>query len=146
MNNMTRNHYQHIEVQPLTPHIGAEISGIDLTQTISSEVMAELRQAFAENCVIFFRDQDISIEEHLQFGRYWGELFTHPAAAPVEGHKEIVRIKTDEHTKQVAGEIWHTDTSCEEIPPMGSILHMIQIPPIGGDTLFAPLMMLYQKI
>lgn len=138
--------YAHIQVDKLTPHIGAEIGGIDLTRPIPEDAMAELRRAFSENGVIFFRDQDLTIDQHLAFGRQWGELFQHPASTPVEGYKELVRIKADETSKGVAGEAWHTDTSCEETPPLGSILRMLEVPPSGGDTLFASMYAAYEAL
>ena len=84
---------------------------------------------------MFFRDQRMSIEQHKAFGRRFGDLHVHPAYG-MPGHPEVLEIRADEHSKRVAGEIWHSDVSCEPRPPMGSILHIHEVPANGGgDTL-----------
>jgi taurine dioxygenase len=88
--------------------------------------------------VIFFRDQQMSVEQHKAFGRLFGDLLIHPAArAEVDGHPEIRVVHADEKTEVATGEVWHSDMSCEPEPPMGSILYLHQTPPVGGDTAFA---------
>ena len=92
-----------------------------------------------DNLVIFFRDQKMTIDQHKDFGRRFGPLHVHPNA-PIEipEHPEILVIKADEKSKHVAGEEWHSDVSCDVEPPMGSILHLTEVPPDGGgDTMFA---------
>ena len=152
-----------ISVKQLTPYIGAEISGIDLSKPLDAGTVRQLQDAFHDNLVIFFRDQEISHEQLIRFGRYFGELYVHPAAAAaaaqkkeqaagaapakdapvnpyismIDGHPEIIKVYADEHSKQVAGETWHADVSSEEKPPLGSILRIVELPPVGGDTLFA---------
>src|SRR5690606_27951914 len=111
--------YRLIQVDKLTPQIGAEIRGVDLREPLRADQLAEVRRALVENLVIFFRDQDISVEQHKQFAAGFGELFRHPASTPVAGHPELIRIHADADSKKVAGEVWHTDTSCEAAPPMG---------------------------
>jgi taurine dioxygenase len=138
--------YRHITVYKLSPNIGAEIGGIDLSRPVAPETLAEVRDALTENQVIFFRDQRITIDQHKDFARLFGELFVHPASKPVEGHRELIRIHADENSTKVAGEEWHTDTSCEPAPPMGSILHMHTVPDVGGDTLFASMYAAYEGL
>lgn len=138
--------YEHIQVRKLTPVIGAEIFGVDLRADIPEPALAEVRRALVENQVIFFRDQDITVDRHKAFARHWGELFVHPASKPVDGHRELIRIHADAHSKKVAGEEWHTDTSCEPAPPMGSVLHLITVPEVGGDTLFASMCAAYDGL
>ncbi|MEC8163830.1 MAG: TauD/TfdA family dioxygenase, partial [Pseudomonadota bacterium] len=87
--------------------------------------------------VIFFRDQGMGLDQHKAFGRLFGELHIHPTAKAPEGHPEIITIHADENSKVVAGMKWHSDVSCDEEPPMGSILHIHTIPDVGGDTMFA---------
>jgi taurine dioxygenase len=96
-----------------------------------------VQRALVQNLVVFFRDQRITPEEHLAFGRRFGELHVHPAAPHEPGHPELMVIRTEAGSARANGEGWHTDVSCEEEPPMGSILHLRQCPPCGGDTLFA---------
>lgn len=129
--------YDHILVQPTTPAIGAEIVGVDLSQPIPDAVLNEVRRALAEHLVIFFRDQAITPEQHLAFGRRFGTLAIHPAAPSAPGYPELMIIAADENSARANGEAWHTDVSCDAAPPMGSILHIRECPPTGGDTLFA---------
>jgi taurine dioxygenase len=139
--------YQTIEVRKLTPHIGAEISGVDLSRPLGNQQFQEVHDALIENLVVFFRGQRLTHEQHKAFGRLFGELMVHPASqnAP-EGHPEILRIHADENSKHVAGEEWHSDVSCDPEPPMGSILYLTEVPPEGGDTLFASMYAAYDKL
>jgi taurine dioxygenase len=131
--------YQTIEVRKLNPVIGAEIHGVDLSKDLGNLQFEEVHDALMENLVIFFRDQTMNVEQHKAFGRRFGNLHVHPnAPQELAGHPEILVIKADENSKHVAGEEWHSDVSCDEEPPMGSILHMHTVPPDGGgDTMFA---------
>ena len=82
--------------------------------------------------VIFFRDQEMNVEQHKALGRLFGDLLVHPAAkAELEGHPEIRVVHSDETTKVATGEVWHSDMSCEAEPPMGSILYLHESPPVG---------------
>ena len=140
--------YQFIQVHKLTPAIGAEISGVDLGKKISDSQFQEVHKALLENLVIFFRDQNMSIEAHKEFGRRFGPLHIHPnAPAGIPEHPEILRIRADEKSLHVAGEEWHTDVSCDAEPPLGSILYLTEVPPDGGgDTLFANMYRAYETL
>jgi taurine dioxygenase len=140
--------YQAIQVQKLTPIIGAEIHGVDLAQQpLDPRTFKEIHEALTENQVIFFRDQHLTVDQHKAFGRLFGDLVVHPAAPGlVDGHPEILVIHADEKSKHVAGENWHTDVSCDPTPPMGSILYMHELPPVGGDTLFASMYAAYEGL
>ena len=140
--------YQAIEVKKLTPIIGAEIFGVDLSKTLSNQQFKEVHDAFAENCVIFFRDQKMTIEQHKDFARRFGQLHIHPnAPQEIKEHPEVLVIKADEKSKHVAGEDWHSDVSCDPEPPLGSILHMSVVPPDGGgDTLFSNMYAAYEAL
>ena len=131
--------YETIEVRKLNPVIGAEIFGLDLSKDLSNQQFQEVHHALMDNLVIFFRDQKMTIAQHKAFGRRFGDLHVHPnAPQELPDHPEILVISADENSKHVAGEVWHSDVSCDEAPPMGSILHMHVVPPDGGgDTLFA---------
>ena len=129
---------QPLELRKLTPHCGAEVRGIDLSQPLEARAVAALERALAEHCVLFFRDQSMTAEQHKALGRLFGELHLHPAwPRLVDGHPEIMEIYADESSKRIAGEEWHSDVSCDPEPPLGTILHMHEVPPVGGDTLFA---------
>jgi taurine dioxygenase len=134
-----------IEVRKLTPTLGAEVLGVDLSKELSPDDLERIRAALLENLVIFFREQELTPEQHKAFGRHFGKLHLHPAAPGlVEGHPEILVIKADEKSKHVAGEEWHSDVSCDAEPPMGSILYMTEVPSNGGgDTLFASMYAAY---
>jgi taurine dioxygenase len=139
--------YQSIQIEKLTPHIGGEIHGIDLSQPLDERTFKEIHDALIEHQVIFFRDQILTPEQHKAFGRLFGELHVHPAAPSLlEGHPEILVIHADETSKHVAGEEWHSDVSCDPEPPLGSILYMHELPPVGGDTLFASMYVAYDAL
>jgi len=138
--------YETIEVDKYTPIIGAEISGADLAKPLSNRQMDEIHRALAENSVIFFRDQHLTQEQHLAFGRNFGELHVHPAAPHAPGHKELMVIHADKDSPRANGEGWHSDVSCDTEPPMGSILYIQQTPPKGGDTLFASMYAAYEAL
>src|SRR5439155_17878393 len=138
--------YETIGVEKLTPIIGAEISGVDLASSLSNRTMDEIHRALAENLVIFFRDQHITPDQHLAFGRLFGELHVHPAAPHAPGHPELMIIHADKSSPRANGEGWHSDVSCDEEPPMGSILYIKTCPPKGGDTLFANMYAAYEAL
>jgi taurine dioxygenase len=154
-----------MQVIKLTPHIGAEVSGVDITQPLSGTTVKALEDVFHENQVIFFRNQPMTLDQHVRFGRYFGELYTHPMAtvtaaslqekgkvtpgayaSPLASHPEIIRIYADGESTQAAGETWHADVTSEPEPPMGSILHIEELPPVGGDTLFCSMYAAYDAL
>ena len=138
--------YATIRVERLTPIIGAEIAGVDLARPLGPGQADEIRRALAENLVIFLRDQRITPERHLEFGRLFGELHVHPAAPHVESLPELMIIHADRDSTRANGEDWHTDVSCDAEPPMGSILRITTCPPEGGDTLFASMYAAYEAL
>ena len=139
--------YGSIQVEKLTPHVGAEIHGVDLAQPLDEPVFKAIHDALIEAGVIFFRDQRLTPAQQKAFGRLFGELHVHPAAPSLlDGHPEILVIHADETSKHVAGENWHSDVSCDPEPPMGSILYMHELPPVGGDTLFASMYAAYEAL
>jgi taurine dioxygenase len=138
--------YETIRIDKLTPILGAEVSGVELGGSIPNHQMEEIHRALAENSVIFFRDQQLTPEQHLAFGRNFGKLHLHPAAPHAPGHPELMIIHADENSKRANGEGWHSDVSCDTEPPMGSILYITQTPPHGGDTLFASMYAAYEAL
>jgi len=138
--------YETISVDPVTPRIGAVVSGVDLSQPVSNQQYSEIHDVLMAHQVIFFRDQDMTLEQHKDLGRHFGELHIHPASPGPEGHPEVLIIHADKDSKRIAGERWHSDVSCDPEPPMGSILHLHTIPPSGGDTLFASMYAAYEAL
>lgn len=131
-----------LTISPMTPVIGAEIGGIDLAQPLTPAVAAALHGALLDWKVLFFRDQDITTEEHLAFARNFGELEVHPFAPLKPGYPEVLAIT---HNRESRGRenTWHSDVTWRERPSLGSILRAIEVPPVGGDTLFADMTAAY---
>jgi taurine dioxygenase len=129
--------YSKIEVTPLSGVCGAEIGGIDLSEEIDDETFGEIEHAFHENLVIFFRDQDLTEDQHKAFGARFGDLNVHPRYVPLDGHPEIFPIRKNPEDTKIVGASWHQDLTHLEKPPLGSILYALDVPPVGGDTLFA---------
>lgn len=139
--------YQTLEIKTLTPHIGAEISGIDLAKPLSNEQFSELYQAWLDWKVLVFRDQHLSRDQHKDFGRRFGSLHVHPMQHSYGGDPEILAVKTNEKSKYTAGDGWHSDVTCDEIPPLGSMLYITETPECGGgDTLFADMEAAYDLL
>lgn len=140
--------YQSIKVRTLTPTIGAEISGVELGGQIGNQQFDEIHQALLNHGVIFFRDQQMTIDQHKAFGARFGKLHVHPNASKrYADHPEILTIEAGPNSKRVAGEVWHSDVSCDEEPPMGSILHIHEVPENGGgDTMFASMHAAYDAL
>jgi taurine dioxygenase len=142
-----RTRYGAFEVTPVSPHIGAEIRGVDLANVSEAE-LADIRQAWADWSVLVFRDQHLDREAHKAFGRQFGRLHTHPMHHSRPDHDpEILVVKTTVESRYTAGETWHTDVSCDAIPPLGSLLYITETPECGGgDTLFADMYMAYEML
>ena len=137
--------YETITIDKLTPIIGAEIGGVDLGHP-SNRQLDEVHRALAENQVIFFRDQKLTPQQHLDFGRQFGPLHIHPAAPHAPGHPELMIIHADKDSPRANGENWHSDVSCDLLPPLGSILYIKTCPPRGGDTLFASMYAAFEAL
>ena len=130
--------YESIQVDSLTPHIGAQVSGIDLTDELSNEQFSEIYQAWLDWQVLVFRDQTLDAEPHKAFARRFSTLPVHPMQHSYGGDPEILRVKTTKDSKYTAGNGWHTDVTCDEIPPMASALYLKETPEHGGgDPLVA---------
>ncbi len=126
-----------IEVRRTAGALGAEISGVDLSQPLADETIAAIRRAFVEHQVIFFRDQSLTPEQQLAFGRRFGPLNIHPYVKGMADHPEVMEIIKEPSDRINFGGGWHSDMSFLESPSIGSILYAVQTPDYGGDTLFA---------
>ncbi|MFT6582264.1 MAG: taurine dioxygenase [Alphaproteobacteria bacterium] len=135
------------KIEALTPSIGAEVSGFDLSQPLSDADFAVLSEAWATHQVLFFRDQDeLTPTQQIEFGKRFGPMHIHPAAPHLEGHPEVIVIHTRKESKIANGNSWHSDVSCDPEPPLGSMLQMRQLPSNGGDTLFASMYAAYDAL
>ena len=135
-----------ITVAPTTAVLGAVIGGVDLTQPLSDRVLVEVTRALMEHQVIFFRNQPMDPASLKRFGQYFGKLHIHSAMKGMDEHPEVRPLHADANSKHVAGEEWHTDLSCDPVPPMGSILNIQVLPPLGGDTMFASMYAAYDGL
>ncbi|MEM0987057.1 MAG: TauD/TfdA family dioxygenase [Pseudomonadota bacterium] len=133
-----------IDVRPITPAIGAEIHGIDLAAVNDADIAA-IRAALLKHHVLFFRDQDIGRSEHIAFAAAFGDLEVHPATPKDQPDPEVLRIAHGPGSKG-SENMWHSDVTWRECPSLGSILRAIELPPVGGDTLFANMNLAYERL
>ena len=132
-------------IKRLSPSIGAELLDIDLKKPLSDSLKDEIYQALLVYKVIFFRDQDLTIEEHMDFAKNFGELEIHPFASNDEQYPEVLKITHNEKNKGREN-TWHSDVTWRLEPSLGSILRMKESPKVGGDTLFADMYAAYEDL
>jgi taurine dioxygenase len=135
-----------IEIEPISPIIGCEISGVDLTKPLSIFTIETLRNALLDYGVIFIRDQDISPAQQMTLAQAFGEPDVYPFVDGLPGYPFVTPILKLAHETVNFGGLWHSDTTYQECPPMGTILHARTLPPVGGDTLFANMTSAYEKL
>jgi taurine dioxygenase len=137
--------WQHFAAAPAGATIGAELTGLDLTADLPDEVIAEVRQALLDYKVLFFRDQHLTAAQHVAFARRFGDLEVHPFLKSNDELPELVRF---EKSPEVGGyeNGWHSDVTWRAEPSMGSILRAVEVPPSGGDTLFADMYAAYEGL
>ena len=146
-NSQREETYKTIFVTPVTPVIGVEVEGVDLTSEVPDEQIQELNYALANHNVLFFRDQpELTPEQQISFARRFGELHIHPAAPKGEANPELFVIHTHGESFVNNGADWHTDVSCDEEPPLGTLLQIHRTPGSGGDTLFANMYAAYYAL
>ena len=135
-----------IAVHPIAGALGAEISGVDLSSDLDDGVIAAIRRAWLEHLVIFFRDQDLPPARFLAFARRFGEVIEYPFVRGLAEFPEIIEVLKREHERVNFGGIWHSDTAYLDVPPMASMLIAREVPPAGGDTLFANMYLAYETL
>ena len=126
-----------IEVRPLAGAVGAEISGFDLADPASDALIAAVRRAWLAHGVLFLRNQPLPAAQFQAFAERFGEVIEYPFVKGIEGHPLIIPVLKLPHERNNFGGIWHTDTAYLEAPPMATMLIARELPPFGGDTLFA---------
>jgi taurine dioxygenase len=134
-----------VEVRPLAGAIGAEIAGVDLAQ-LDEPTVAAIRQVWLDHLVIFFRDQNLTPAQLVAFARRIGQPIEYPFLKGLDGFPEITPVVKLEHETINFGGIWHSDTAYLECPPMGSMLLAREVPPAGGDTIFANMYLAYETL
>src|SRR5438132_3134857 len=138
--------YDCIRVEPLSTVLGAEISGVDLATLPVEPALAEIRRAFGEHGVIFFRDQQLTPEQHLAFARCFGGIDVNRFFATVPGYPMIAEVRKEPEQRRKIGNGWHTDHSYNLKPAMGLMLYAREVPTTGGDTLFASMYAAYDAL
>ena len=132
-----------MKIRKIAGALGAEITGVDLREIGD---VSELRKSWLEHQVLFFRDQDLTPAQYMDFARKWGQPIEYPFVKGIAGFPEIIEVKKLEHERVNFGGIWHSDTAYLEIPPMASMLLAREVPPQGGDTLFASMYLAYETL
>jgi taurine dioxygenase len=146
MNQLVRDlQIDSLTLTPLTPTIGAEGSGVDLSQPLDDGTRGAIRQALLDWKVLFFRDQDITTEQHLAFAGNFGALEVHPFAPSKRGYPEVLAI-THDRDRPGRENTWHSDVTWRLEPSLGSVLRAVEVPPVGGDTLFADMYAAYEGL
>ena len=135
-----------LKVEPIAGALGAEIGGVDLGAEVDDATIAAIRRVWLQYGVVFFRDQDLSEARFLAFARRFGEVIEYPFVKGLEGFPEIIPVVKLEHERVNFGGVWHSDTSYLDIPPMGTMLIAREVPPYGGDTLFANMCLAYEAL
>ena len=138
--------YRSIEVRPFSAAIGAEITGVDLSLPLDADTWAEIHRAFLQHQVIFFRDQDLTPAQHVAFSQRFGALEPYPFVHGIEGFPELIELVKLPKERHNFGGGWHVDMSFRTPPPLGAVLHAIEVPPAGGDTLFSSLYLAYETL
>jgi taurine dioxygenase len=135
-----------MDIRPIAGALGAEIEGVDLAQPLRAETVAEIRRALLEHLVIFFRGQKLTPAQQLAFASAFGAPMEYPQLKGLPDCPLITPVVKLAHERVNFGGVWHSDTAYLERPPMGSILYAIEIPPYGGDTLFANQYLAYETL
>src|SRR5438067_12044605 len=135
-----------IEVRPTSGALGAELLGIDLSNGLDAEIVADIRQTFNEHGVVFFRDQQLTPEQHIAFAERIGPININRFFKTAPGYSQIAEVSKEPAQKSNIGGGWHTDHSYDQVPALGSILLAREVPPRGGDTMFACMAQAYEAL
>jgi len=138
--------FETIQIDEVSPALGAEVSAVDLSKDLDKKSKEEIRKALLKYRVIFFRDQEITPEQHLAFAKNFGNPVSYPMVKGLENFPDIVPVLKREDEKHNFGGVWHSDTTYLDKPPMGAILVARNLPTNGGDTLFANMVMAYEAL
>jgi len=135
-----------LQVKKIAGALGAEVLGVDLSTPLSSELARAMRAVLLEHLVMFFRDQRLSVVQFLAFARSFGKPIEYPLIKGLPDFPDVIEVSKFENEKANFGGVWHTDTAYLELPPMGSMLLAREVPPVGGDTLFANQYLAYEAL
>jgi len=135
-----------LRIQKIAGALGAEIHGADLSSSLSAETVAEIRRVLLEHLVVFFRDQNLTVAQFLTFARTLGRPIEYPLIKGLPEYPDVIEVSKLENERANFGGVWHSDTAYLEYPPMGSMLLAREVPPVGGDTLFANQYLAYETL
>jgi len=135
-----------IEARKVSGALGAEISGVDLRRPLARQEFDEIKRLWLEHLVIFFRNQDLDENQYLAFAAQFGEPVEYPFVKGLDGYPKIIEVKKLEHERAAFGAIWHSDPTYPACPPMASMLLARELPPHGGDTLFANMYLAFDAL
>jgi taurine dioxygenase len=135
-----------MEIRPIAGALGAEIVGVNLSQPLAEDTVAAIRTALLERLVVFFRDQDLTPGQFMAFAERFGEPVEYPFVQGIAGYPTVIEVAKLEHETVNFGGVWHSDTTYLERPPMGSLLLAREVPPYGGDTIFANQVLAYEAL
>jgi taurine dioxygenase len=135
-----------MEIRPIAGALGAEIAGVNLSQPLAEDTVAAIRTALLERLVVFFRDQDLTPGQFMAFAERFGEPVEYPFVQGIAGYPTVIEVAKLEHETVNFGGVWHSDTTYLERPPMGSLLLAREVPPYGGDTIFANQVLAYEAL
>lgn len=144
MNDVLQHRPGNLEVRPLSGSVGAELHGVDLGAPLTDATIGAIRQALLDFGVVFFREQEFDTDTHKRLARRFGDIFIHPFL--ISDEPEVVTIVREPGDERIVGEDWHADTTMMPEPPMGAILHALEVPDYGGDTLFANQTLAYEAL
>jgi len=146
MDNSVHQKFSHIDVHPVSGALGAEITGVDISLPLDTEVVSEIRKALLNHLVIFFQNQVITPQQQLNFAEQFGLPIEYPQLKGLPECPLVTEVIKLEHETMNFGGVWHSDTTYLQQPPMASMLYAIEIPPYGGDTLFSNQYMAYETL
>lgn len=135
-----------MEVRPISGALGAEIFGVDFAAGVDEETFDRIRTTFHEHGVIVIRDQDLTPEQHVAAARRFGDINVNRFFTPVDGHPEVAEVRKEPHQKRNIGNKWHTDHSYDDEPALGSMIYALEVPPVGGDTMFANMSLAWETL
>jgi taurine dioxygenase len=143
---MPYNGEREVTVVPIAGALGAEVHNVDLSRSLGDDVVARIRQALLDHLVVFFRGQLLAPDQLIGFGRRFGALGRYPFVQGLAAHPEVIEVTKLPHETTNFGGVWHSDTTYLDEPPMGSMLYALEVPPFGGDTLFANMFLAYERL
>ncbi len=138
--------YRHIEVRPVAGVLGAEVHGVDLSGAVNADTIADIRKAFLEHLVIFFRGQTLTPQRQLEVAGWFGAPMAYPQLKGLPECPMVTAVIKRENERVNFGGVWHSDTTYLERPPMASMLYAVTIPPFGGDTMWANQYLAYETL